>query len=223
MTAARMPEQHPNPLYDEWCRLVTGDEGMPGWMRYRDEDRGDFSGHSRRRELCTEYAFAIPSPAVIRHLVGYSPLIEVGAGTGYWAAQLASVGADVIATDSHPPGTAGQTWKFVERYFDVEAADGPAAAAAHADRTLLLCWPPMDDVAARTLQAYTDAGGQRVVYIGEVGGCTANEEFHDQLWLSWRSYDEDEVPPDVLWHEVRTYDVPQWPGMHDRVHVCERR
>ena len=33
-----------------------------------------------------------------------APLVEVGAGLGYWAAALRARGVPVLALDSHPPG-----------------------------------------------------------------------------------------------------------------------
>ena len=35
-----------------------------------------------------------------------APLVEVGAGLGYWAAALRAGGVPVLALDSHPPGGA---------------------------------------------------------------------------------------------------------------------
>ena len=34
-----------------------------------------------------------------------SPLVEVGAGTGYWALQLRQMGVEFTALDSQPPGS----------------------------------------------------------------------------------------------------------------------
>ncbi|MEU6561808.1 hypothetical protein [Nocardia nova] len=56
--------------------------------------------------LQSAYAYAIPSPETVGWLeqfcVGRS-LIELGAGRGYWAAQLANAGVQVAAYDSEPP------------------------------------------------------------------------------------------------------------------------
>ena len=47
----------------------------------------------------------------LKALAGAGPLIEVGAGTGYWAMQLRWAGVQVTAVDSHPPGPdSGNLW-----------------------------------------------------------------------------------------------------------------
>ena len=59
-----------------------------------------------RDELVKRYSWAIPSPKSLRfildHLDGQG-IIEIGAGTGYWAAMLTLGGADVVAFDKYPP------------------------------------------------------------------------------------------------------------------------
>src|SRR4051812_22842675 len=55
------------------------------------------------------YAYAIPSPETlewIARVCGGRSLVEVGAGRGYWAAQLSRLGLVVNAFDVEPPHTA---------------------------------------------------------------------------------------------------------------------
>jgi hypothetical protein len=48
--------------------------------------------------------YATPTAQVVTKLATiYSPIIEVGAGNGYWSAALELAGADVLAFDSEPP------------------------------------------------------------------------------------------------------------------------
>jgi hypothetical protein len=58
-----------------------------------------------RDQLTKTYAWAIPTPDDIRWLTtvleGRS-VVEIGAGTGYWAWQLAQFGVDVLAFDEFP-------------------------------------------------------------------------------------------------------------------------
>ena len=77
-----------------------------------------------------------------------------------------------------------------------------------ADHALMLCWPPYDDdMAARALTRYQ---GDRVIYVGEgAGGCTGNDAFHAALAEQW----------DPIAH----YEIPQWDGIHDGVHVYARK
>lgn len=60
-----------------------------------------------RQNLVTRYAWAIPSPESIDWIISYlngRPVVEVGAGTGYWAWLLSQAGVDVNAYDIKPPG-----------------------------------------------------------------------------------------------------------------------
>ena len=62
------------------------------------------------------YSWAMPSEAAIDCLVRHSKMcagvLEVGAGTGFWAALLSSRGVDVFAVDEAPPhyNIEGHTW-----------------------------------------------------------------------------------------------------------------
>jgi hypothetical protein len=57
---------------------------------------------ARRRELAATFAWAIPDDGALAVLARYAPLLECGAGTGYWAAVLRSRGVNVVASDLSP-------------------------------------------------------------------------------------------------------------------------
>src|SRR3712207_5908989 len=66
---------------------------------------GIFDGEFRR-QLTRTYAWAIPNQAAIDAIADLAEgrgVMEVGAGTGYWAALLRQAGVDVIPTDAAPP------------------------------------------------------------------------------------------------------------------------
>ena len=58
---------------------------------------------SVRTFACRMYAFAVPTAEAIAVLKRHCPLVEVGAGTGYWASLVRQAGGDVTALDSQPP------------------------------------------------------------------------------------------------------------------------
>ena len=134
-------------------RVVPGAGGGPGGGPAADRRMGAGAGlaqaldlPARRRELVARFAWAIPAPAALAAVAETGPLVEVGAGTGYWAALLRELGADVVATDpaagANPYHPDGRLWT------DVELVDGVGAVRRHPGRTLLLCWPPPEDDAA---------------------------------------------------------------------------
>ena len=51
---------------------------------------------------CWSLAFAVPSERALDLLASYAPLVEMGAGTGYWARLLQLRGVQVAAFDSVP-------------------------------------------------------------------------------------------------------------------------
>ena len=50
--------------------------------------------------LTGEFAWAIPDERAIRILKHFSPIVEVGAGKGYWASLLKKAGGDILAYDA---------------------------------------------------------------------------------------------------------------------------
>lgn len=156
------------------------------------------------------WAWAVPDENAIETLQHYSPIVEIGAGTGYWARLAAEAGADIVAYDSRPP-VAGRkkavAWAIeTGTYFPV-LRGGPGMVRFHQDRTLFLCWPPYGhNMGADCLRRYE---GDRLIYVGENGGCTANDAFHDGL--------------DKHWEIVKVVAIPQWHGLHDRMFIFKRK
>lgn len=193
----------------------------PGWPFGR--LGGDPNDHGpSREELVRRYAWAICDPASLAFVANHAQgrVVEIGAGRGYWAWQLAQLGVDVVAYDLHPPDRGGNYYHSprtapdgrpsmepVIVYHPVRRGGAPRAAQ-HPDRTLLLCWPPYGgSIGWRALRAYT---GHRVIFIGEDwGGCTADDRFFRVLARDWV--------------EVATHQPVQWSGMHDQITVYDRK
>jgi hypothetical protein len=165
----------------------------------------------RRRELASLFAWAIPIDDAIEVLARHGPLVECGAGMGYWSALLRARGVDVVACDSAPPGRGAQNAyhrRTRRPWTEVRRASSTATARRHADRTLVLCWPPFDDDDASyaVLRAYQ---GDVVIHIGEPDeGATGSVRFHRELRLNWTL--------------LETLDLPHWPRLRDRVMVYRR-
>jgi hypothetical protein len=165
---------------------------------------------ARRRELAALFAWAIPDAGALAVLARYAPLLECGAGTGYWAALLRASGVDVEACDLTPPGTAENKYHDTRHrpWSEVRAASAIGAVRASLGRTLFLCWPPPDDDDAsyRALRAYRD---DVLVYVGGgPDGPTGTVRFHRELALNWRP--------------VEQALLPNWPGLRDRLVVYRR-
>lgn len=152
-----------------------------------------------------QYAWAIPNEAAIRTIMKYRPIVEMAAGSGYWAYLLSQAGADVVAYDN-------DSWNRTEHYrsekqwFPVRFGD-ERSIVDHQNRTLLLVWPPGGEFAVELLWRFA---GEYLIYVGESSpGVMADAQFFDLLQRDWES--------------VETVDLPHWPGFQDQLTVYHRR
>lgn len=170
-------------------------------------DGGQAGGSARlayaQTVLQAAYAYAIPSPETIKWMTqfcGDRSIIELGAGRGYWAAQLANAGLHVDAYDIEPPDRddnvsfprangQAEVWHYVGNVDEFNAR-----VEGGSESVLFLCWPPGwgNTMASDALNAFERAGGQRLVYVGEpAGGKTADHEFFSALSRRWKLKSED--------------------------------
>ncbi|WP_228001833.1 hypothetical protein [Nocardia australiensis] len=155
--------------------------------------------------LQAAYAYAIPAPETLRWIAEMCDgrrILEIGAGRGYWAGQLARTGVEVLAFDSEPPGiaqnlsfpaAAGQPASWY-RVGELGGLSRLRAAGGEGEAVLLLCWPPGwgNTMASEALASYRRAGGDRVIYIGEPrGGKTGDDAFFDALDAEWQLMGQD--------------------------------
>jgi len=165
-----------------------------------------YSDIATRKHMVRRFAWAIPNDRAIDTLLRQGPLVEVGAGKGYWAHLVRKAGGDIVAYDAAPHHANdwcgdGAVWTDVH-------VGGPEMAQRHSDRALLLVWPPYNEpMATDTLLAY---GGRTVVYVGESpGGCTGDDDFHELL-RGWGNV-------------VSNVDIPRWGGIYDYMTVWRKK
>ena len=121
--------------------------------------------------LAQHYAYVFPSDSALTMLAGLGPLVEIGAGTGYWAYRLRSFGVDIVAFDQAPLD-GERTNRYHPRtrpWTRVEQGD-QTVLPGHADRALFLCWPPLFSSLGDCLTYYR---GDTLAYIGDGGYRTA--------------------------------------------------
>jgi len=170
-----------------------------------------------------EYPEYVPTDEAINVLIDYGPLVEVGAGNGYWSYVLNENGGDAVPTDICPievhSGTYPVTETFetnggeteeprVRLWCNVETQDGKVAVTEHPDRTVLMCHPSgatrwSEDV----LDAITD---QHLVFVGEwFPGADATIRFFQKL------IDEFTL--------IETFPVFDWESMHAQGYVFTKK
>src|SRR4030042_4414488 len=126
-----------------------------------------------RQDFITRYAFSIPVYPALAIIKEYSPIIELGAGTGYWARCLGQMEVDITAFDRFPPGETspwlwheGNRW-FSDTWFNVHEGD-ERVLASYPDHALLMVWPDIHDpMALGALNTFREAGGRILIYIGD--------------------------------------------------------
>ena len=94
--------------------------------------------------LAQRYSYVFPDDRSLAALARLGPLVEMGAGTGYWAYRLRALGTDVVAFDQAPPDGArpNRYHATTPTWTEVVAGDH-TILTRYSDRALLLCWPPL--------------------------------------------------------------------------------
>ena len=144
---------------------------------------------------------------VMREVLRYGPeFIEAGAGSGYNAAMLEGMGADLLCYDAYPPDRA--TNKHFGRIkalkHEVRQHDPKDHSYVNQEnRTLLLIWPPLKErMAAEVLNAYK---GKWFVYVGEGrNGATAEASFFDTLERDYCEVDRLQIEGS-RWEEAHAF------------------
>lgn len=148
-----------------------------------------------RTKLAMTYSWAMPSERAIRTIAIRSPrgVVELGAGTGYWAWMLATM-VDIVALDIKLP-EAPFPWFLVQKGKEETVATLP-------ERTLLMVYPR--GFAWDALSHYEQAGGKCVAIVGE-NEIVASPAFFSKLEKEWTEADR--------------FDLPSFCGIHDEIRI----
>lgn len=177
-----------------------------------------------------EFAWAVPNveALVCIHDVlerrRVPKLLELGAGSGYWAYELERIGGkisklDILCYDlPHEPvalaelGRTTEYYHFTKQWFHVRRPKSPLVQqsrliAAH-NAALMLVWPNYETSFAD--HSLRDFAGNTFIYIGEGPyGCTGDAKFHARVAREWK--------------RIETVDIPQYTGIHDYMSVYARK
>lgn len=184
------PSASSNPYWDTVRMAVSHDR-----HRGRVVNGGNTHGSARlgfaQMILQEFYSFAIPSPETISWISEFCtglPIVELGAGRGYWASRLTEANLDVTAYDIETPE---DPWYRIHELSHLKF---------ESEQVLFLCWPPgwENEMASQVLEQFEASGGNRLIYIGEPkGGKTANHKFFEALSERWQLTSLD--PQHVSW------------------------
>lgn len=161
-----------------------------------------------RKAFRRVWGFSVPSAeavAAIRALD--APLVEIGAGSGYWTALLSAAGLDVVGTDLEATGE-GPYGSGLGRLAPLVALGGPQAVAAYPDRDVFCSWPTQGGKWALAA-AWTVKVGRAFVLISDPrGGVVGTPGLHRYLATRYRL--------------EATAPVPQFPQVDDALMVYRR-
>lgn len=164
---------------------------------------------SMRHDIISDYSFTIPYHDILKKVSSWSPIVEIGAGSGYWARCLYEMGADVVAYDNFPPGEnnqwewdKGNSW-FDDTWYSIIQGD-ETSASLHPERTLLLAWPmPMNLMAYNALSCYMEAGGKTIIYIGDPDPSSSGDEHFYNLLYKQKL--------------IESINLYSWPGIKEKM------
>ncbi|WP_433358779.1 hypothetical protein [Streptosporangium sp. CA-115845] len=219
VSAPLVPEGLPDPL----DRTAAWDGDEPSYFRWwqhftRKADFDDRCGkvitELGRDDLLTLYAHAIPTRTALEHLLRLGPLIEVGAGAGYWARLLRDLDADVLAYDEHPPernhwltgAVPGHPAAVAPNWTTVQTGDH-TLVAQYPGRALFVCWPPRPgtEYLSDILRRYRPA---TVALITGALGNAGPGDFYPTLADGWR--------------QSELIELPHWSTREDNLTIWQR-
>ncbi len=156
----------------------------------------------REEQAIPEFGFSIPCAEVLGALQAYQPILEVGAGTGYWTALMRQRSIDVIGTDPDDQGW----WERVGQYDSQQIKLGARQALQRwPERTVFCSWPSYKETWFLQTLRVMQVG--RYLILIEEDSCA-----DDKTW-KYRDRNFELLTP---------IKVPAWPGMNDRCGVWRR-
>jgi hypothetical protein len=155
--------------YAWWC-----------WLEGLDEEEQASSIVSY--DLLARYSEAVPTRSAVDSLRDLGPLIEVGAGAGYWARLLMDIGADVIATDEVQPEANGW-YEGMTAWTEIQQVDATDAVKRYSERTIFACWPPRGN--GYMTRVLRQTSQRTLALITEGRPHIGSDPLYDELEGSW--------------------------------------
>jgi hypothetical protein len=139
----------------------------------------------------------------LSRITGFNGYLEIGAGTGLFAALMMKIGFDFVAVTDPNPGIFSNIMH--EPYCEMKALNFREALIKYGStaNTLFTCWP-LSHSYNEDVEKYFK--GNYIVHIGEKdGGCTYFGEINLDKWTL-----------------IYTIKTPRWCYINDRLEIYER-
>ena len=205
----------PNPYLAEVKKLRRT---IPQWDDFFDEGTDEDRANNWVRlevlgePLCEKYAWAIPNQRALNIIASFSPIIEIGAGKGYWGSLLRAMGTDIECYDKNK--TRKGNWLNV-------GVGGPNVLKdpKHVDRTLFLCYP--DDSNGMAMKCLENYSGEYIIHVGELI-TTGTKSGGIQAPFGRTTGSDFSVALATSFHCLLTASLPRFPFSKDCITVWKR-
>jgi len=158
----------------------------PARRRYFDPPPKDFNTDFLfglgRDKYWAKYGYVLLSKECVEALADLlrgKSVLDVGSGGGFLSHALAAQGVSTVALEVFPPGLepTEQDWRT---FWKVDLVEDVRKVDVTAYDALILSWPEHGSPLAFEV-ASAMKSGQMLVYQGEIGGCTADDNFFEYL------------------------------------------
>ena len=186
-------------------KCLTKDE-VKQKLEFSEEEKIKYTvrNYHRRNIMKEKYTYAIPYLEILKMIKYYAPILEIGAGSGFWGALLRKINCEIIVTtigDDHYEFSD----EFPNKFTEIEYIAGIDAVKKYPNKTVLWVWPGIEEWTEETLENIKG----RLIYIGEGhGGHTGTDKFHAIL--------------EEKFNIVQIKNMLQWEGYQDNAYVYER-
>jgi len=195
-------------------------ETIPEWDDFFNSEKPEERGNNWIRleilgqPLCEKYSWAIPDQRALNIIAQFQPIIEVGAGNGYWAHLLRKQNVHIRCCDNYV--NYSTLWTLVEKSGPMILQQNDIIEKHY---TLMLCYPDeASDLSYQCLQYYE---GEYIIHIGELAmtgtcsgfpqapfGRTTNSQFQIELMEHF--------------HCILLAELPRFPFSKDYISVWKR-
>ncbi|CAE7522314.1 LSMT-L [Symbiodinium necroappetens] len=185
---------------------------------------------SEQVSLRQKYAWSLPTEQALEALQRRAPLLEVGAGKGYWASLLRERSVDILAFDSAPdprfnpegPEAVLEETSKSTRYCEVLEGGVEVVQEHQAGRTLVLMWPDWLGLGTYGLECLKAYEGKELILVGEwrtstFGSYAPSISQHGQ---SFSLEFQKKVESDFCL--VERIELPRWPLFLDCLQIFRR-
>jgi hypothetical protein len=155
-----------------------------------------------RQRCISNFGFAIPCKELLDVLKKYTPIVEIGAGTGYMTALAREYGVDIIGTDA----CAETSWFDHASYDPMQLKlPGKTAIRRFRDMNVFCSWPSYSRTWFRQALKAMNIGTV-LIFINE--DCCADDTAKDYLRDCF-------LPLDYIY-------IPSWPFIHDHIEIWRK-